>query len=99
MDNEHLIDTTVRQLKASSEEWDFVEAKLFAHKNNFWNNSDKFLVRLRAEQQPFMIGVAYNDTYHLPRLNHSKELLFVVCWQREIASLLGFFSQHIDLYG
>lgn len=65
---------------------------IYSHKENCDNNGDKFLIHMRCFSQSFMVWGWYNDEdYNLPLLKDQEDIVFVVCWNREIQELLHFF--------
>ena len=86
------IDEAIRKEIYSDCSWPEMEIFVFSHRDNFNNNSDKYLFIMRAESQPFMIWKNYNDIdYDLKSLEEKSELSFVVVWNWELSFLISAF--------
>lgn len=72
----------------------FVEVVVYAHKKNFNNNGDKFLIHLFAGSQPFKIPEEnINDIdYDLKEIKESESVWFIAVGNCELDGILHSFS-------
>lgn len=93
-----MINLNIWEEMYSFEKYSELQMKIFRHKKNFWNNGDKFLIWIRAEQQLFMVGKKINnEDYNLPTLKDEEEINFVVCGNWELDQLIEGFKSIKEL--